>query len=262
MGIAVAGFSSGFPGCTGAISSLLETLVFRVLLCPAIGKAAAPSLHRLLLSGGGGGFFPHHTNARCSVRYLNLRQLLSKPLSETSRWECRKINSAALQSSETLYLMKYCNHIFRRICVISRFSKRAVLEMPAWASICPGPPLLLLGAVICHSLISPDMVGSERGTPGIPGKGHGPTQDAPCRSPVAGYPFLQGTDSECSDLCQRPPLSPPRLKSALIRGWISKPRKCPLSSLPQISQLSFSPAYISYSNTNKAVALNPRAAYN
>ena len=61
MGTAVAGFYSGFPGCAGAISNLLETLVFRVLLCPATGKVAAPSLHRLLLSERGGNFFsPSH----------------------------------------------------------------------------------------------------------------------------------------------------------------------------------------------------------
>lgn len=81
MGIAVVGFCSGFPGCIGAVSSLLETLVFRVLLCPAIGKVAAPSLYHLLLSERGE-FFPYHTNATCSNLYLNLRQLLSKPLSE------------------------------------------------------------------------------------------------------------------------------------------------------------------------------------
>lgn len=39
--------------------------------------------------------------------------------------------------------------------------------------------------------------------------------------------------------CRRPALPSPRPNSALIRGWISKAGKCPLSSLPQIYQLSF-----------------------
>lgn len=62
-----------------------------------------------------------------------------------------------------------------------------------------------------------------------------------------------------SDLLSKPSLPPPNLNTALIRGWISKASKCPSSSLPQIYQLSFSSAYISYSNTNEAAAVNPEA---
>lgn len=160
-----------------------------------------------------------------------LEATVVKALERTSHWECRKKISATLQSSETLYLMKYCNHNFRRICVISKLSSSGNASL---ALHLPCPPLFLPGAVICHSLISPDVVGNERGTPGTPGKGRGPAQAAPRCSPMAGCPFLRGTLRR-SDLCQSPPLSPPSLKSALIRGWISKPRKCPLSSLPQIS---------------------------
>lgn len=126
----------GFPGCIGAVSSLLETLVFRVLLCPAIGKVAAPSLYHLLLSERGE-FFPYHTNATCSNLYLNLRQLLSKPLSEPHIGNAEK-KYQPLCKAQKPYTWWNIATTFLEGYVW--FPNWAVLEMPASPSICPVPP--------------------------------------------------------------------------------------------------------------------------